>query len=116
KTLQIVIGDTIGTKTIEDLQVGESLTFKLIAPDGQYNIKITDGKTTISRERVALTGEVIGVLDERLSNPSPGITGGIGQKSVFQSTFIYIFLVAVFVAAILLAVENKYRKKLGKMD
>jgi len=115
KTLQIVIGDTIGTKTIEDLAVGESITFRLIAPDGDYNIKITDGTTTISREKVALTGEVIGVLDERLSNPSPGITGSIGNKSLFNNTFVYIFIIAVFVAGILLAVENNYRKKLGKM-
>jgi len=115
KTISIILGESIGTKNIEGLEVGDSVKLRLIAPDGEYNVKITDGKTTISREKVALTGEVIGVLDERLSNPAPGITGGIGQQSIFKSTFIYIFLIAVFVAAILLAVENKYRKKLGKM-
>jgi len=115
KTISIILGESIGTKNIEGLEVGDSIKLKLIAPDGEYNVKITDGKTTISRDKVALTGDVIGVLDERLSNPAPGITGGIGQSSILKSSFIYIFLIAVFVAAILLAVENKYRKKLGKM-
>ena len=115
KTISIILGESVGTKNIDGLEVGDSVKLKLIAPDGDYPVKITDGKTTISRDKVALTGDVIGVLDERMSNPSPGITGSIGQKGVFNNTFVYIFLIAVFVAAILLAVENKYRKKLGKM-
>jgi hypothetical protein len=117
KSIQIVIGETIGTKEV-DLGVGESVTFRLVAPSGDYNIRVSDGKTTITQGGVALTGNVIGVLDNRELSRSP-VTGGInpeGDSGVGNLTktpsrsFVYVFLFVIFGAAILLVIERRYRK------
>ncbi len=112
KTVNIIIGDSVGTRQV-DLFVGESISFKLIGP-GDYNVKITDGTTTISRDKVALTGEVIGFLEQGSDNSGSSITGAIGKKSMLNSSFVYIFVLTIFAAGILLAIERHYRKKLGK--
>ena len=117
KTIQIVIGDTIGTKQL-DLGVGENMSFRLIAPEGTYNLKVTDGKTTINQGGVALTGNVIGILDNRKVSKSPITTGVNGDPPAYgeetvssgNSSVVYTFLFVVFGAAILLAIERNYRK------
>ena len=97
----------------------ESTQFRLLAPDGVYNVKVTDGKNTISQDGVALTGNAIGILDERLTGTNP-LTSTInsGQDNTNNSTainknstLIYLFLVVIAGAAILLAVERRFRKK-----
>lgn len=121
--IYITIGDTTGTKT-PSLNRGESTSYRLIAPEGVYNIKVTDGKTTLNREEVKLTGtgQVIGALDESVSQRS-SITGGISPDKdsnialmsyVKNSKFTYVFILAIFGAMILLAIERQYRKKSGK--
>ncbi|HLF53791.1 MAG TPA: hypothetical protein VI544_01290, partial [Candidatus Nanoarchaeia archaeon] len=121
KSVQIVIGDTIGIKQL-DLDVGESSSFRLIAPEGVYNIKVTDGKTTFTQSGVALTGNVIGILDDKELSRSPltstGVTGeeapyGEDESvSAFKSnSLVYIFLFVLFGAGILLAIEKRFRRK-----
>ena len=114
--IKIIIGNTASDKNI-DLNVGKSLTFRLIAPDGNYDIKIIrNGDTEISRSNVALTGNVIGILDESTSRQS-GITGGLrpDEESNFSplknNLFVYVFVLAVLGAMILLAIERRYKKK-----
>lgn len=124
KTIQITIGDTTGIKEPK-LSIGESVRYRLIAPDGTYQIKVTDGKTTISQGDVQLTGtgRVIGALDERADSAS-GITGispdedseGDLLNQLKRGSFIYIFVLVVFGATILLAIERRYRKKLWGLD
>ena len=115
KTVQIVIGDTVGIKEPK-LDVGKSITFRLIAPEGDYNIRITDGRTSIQRSNVALTGNVIGILDERIAGGNT-LTGGIKPEDdasliyLKNNKFIYIFILVVFGAMILLTIERNYRKK-----
>jgi len=115
RNIQIIIGDTIGVKKVE-LGIGEKIKFRLIAPDGTYNVRVTDGKTSISKSGVVLTGEVVGILDERLSERSP-LTGGIKPGEVSEvfslrkSSFIYVFLVVVLGGIILLTIEKRVRKK-----
>ena len=113
KQIQILIGDSIGIKQ-PSLGVGETVQYRLIAPEGTYNIKITDGVTSISRGNVKLTGEAIGILDDRLNNRAP-ITGSRiddTQNSIIkQNPFVYIFVLMVVGATILLAIERYYRKK-----
>lgn len=115
KDVQILIGDTVGVKET-GLDVGEQLTFRLIAPDGIYNIRITDGKTTLSKSDVALTGNAIGVLDERLGANIP-ITGNppaSDTDSPFSfsrnNLFAYIFVLVLIGAAVLLAIERRYSR------
>ncbi len=115
KNVQILIGESIGSKEV-DLGIGESVSFRLIAPDGTYSVKVTDGKTSLTRSNVALTGNVIGILDERLNERTP-LTVGISPENASDvygfknSTFVYIFVVAVLGAMILLAIERRYRRK-----
>lgn len=121
KDIQIVIGETIGTKKL-DLGIGESVNFRLIAPDGVYNIRVTDGnpKTAITRSEVTLTGKVVGILDEKIASGSTPITGGLrpGEESediysgLKNKNFVYVFLIVIIGAGILLAIERNYRKKL----
>jgi len=120
RTVQIMIGETTGIKEPK-LDVGKKVSYKLVAPDGVYSIRVTDGKTTLTQNEVKLTGtgKVIGALDETPSKRSP-VTGGIRPEdseenilSYFKdSKFIYIFVFVVLGAMILLAIERRYRKKL----
>ncbi len=125
KEIQIAIGSSIGVKSL-NLERGETQSFRLIAPDGVYNIMITDGKTTFFKNEVSLTGKAVGVLDKDIKTDVSGITGVLdsadeengGQQASksnsFKNTFVYIFLIMVGGAAILLTIERIYRKKLEK--
>ncbi len=121
KTIQIIIGETTGIKNPK-LNIGESVSYLLVAPEGNYDIKVTDGKTTLSRSNVQLTGtgNVIGVLDERAGQLS-GITGTLSPEKnsegelfnfVKNNKFIYIFILVIFGAMILLGIERFYRNKI----
>ena len=115
KDVQILIGETVGIKKT-GLDVGEQLSFRLIAPDGVYNIRVTDGKTTLSKSDVALTGNAIGVLDERLGANVP-ITGSPPASNsdnpfsfARNNIFAYAFVLVLVGAAILLAIERRYNR------
>ncbi|MCX8158763.1 MAG: hypothetical protein N3D20_00485 [Candidatus Pacearchaeota archaeon] len=118
KTIQIVIGESIGTKQI-DLGVGEKISFRLVAPSGTYNIKITDGKNTLVQPNVALTGKVIGILDETPLSQSPITTSMDNKDNLYSDnppilrnkTFAYIFIIMVIAGAILIAIERHYRRR-----
>ena len=122
KNIDIIIGDSLGTKKV-DLDAGEQMSFRLIAPDGTYLVKITDGETTYSKASVSLTGNVIGILDKNVAESKGSVTGGlrpesesIGEEtfkdSVRNKSFVYVFILVVVGAAILLAIERRYRKKI----
>jgi len=116
KTIQIIIGDTIGIRN-PDLEIGESISYRLVAPEGAYNIKITDGTTTLVKDGVMLsgtTGKAIGALDERTSDRSP-LTGGIAPDEdedlaimsyLKKSKFIYVFIFVIFAAGIFIAISK----------
>jgi len=120
KTIQIIIGDTIGIRSPK-LEVGEKISYRLVAPIGTYNIKITDGFTTLMKDDVELsgaTGKAIGALDERTSERSP-LTGGIAPDEeedlailsyIKKSKFIYIFMFVILAAGIFLAVAKRIEK------
>tara|TARA_Y100000310_G_C20418257_1_gene685390 strand:- start:27 stop:818 length:792 start_codon:yes stop_codon:yes gene_type:complete len=118
KTIYITIGETTGTKT-PDLNIGKSISYKLVAPEGVYNIKVTDRETTITQGEVTLagTGQAIGAID-RTSSQRSGITGGIASDEdeallsyMKQNKFVYVFVLVIFGAMILLAIERRYRLK-----
>lgn len=120
RTVQITIGETTGNK-YPKLNVGEDISYKLVAPKGTYNIKISDGITTFTQGNVQLTGtgQVIGAIDRTPSKRSP-VTGGIrpdknseeGFLSYMKnSKFTYVFIFVIFGATILLAIEKRFKKK-----
>ena len=125
KPVQVKISDSIGEERQLNLNIGEKTNFRLIASEGNYNIQvISDGKVLFSKTQVHLTGkgftgEIIGALDESISQRA-GITGGISPEgdsdeallSYFKnSKFVYVFVMVIFGAMILLAIERSYRKK-----
>ncbi len=119
ETIQIIIGDTVSPKKV-DLEIGGQISFRLIAPDGTYNVKITDGKTTFTQNDISLTGRVVGVLDEEMEQGGAPFTGGIkpGKENkddtfyyIKRSKFVYVFILIIVGAVILIAVEKAYKKK-----
>jgi hypothetical protein len=122
KKIYITIGETTGVKS-PSLNIGEKVSYRLIAPAGVYNIKITDGQTTLTRSEVRLTGtgQVIGAIDETPASRS-GITGGIKPDESNQNIldnfkinkFVYVFIATVFGAMILLTIEKQYEKRAKK--
>ncbi len=123
KTVQIVIGDSIGTKEV-DLGVGERISFRLVAPAGTYNVRVTDGKTTYATNNIALTGNVIGILDNRQTTTGPLTSGMKTEESPYDEssgsgrsrTIAYVFVIAIFAAAILLVIERRYKKSALKLS
>jgi len=97
KNIQIIIGDTILTKE-SYLDVGEIKKIKLVAPEGTYNIKVSDGEVTISKNNIVLTGNFIGALDEQSSS------------ALNRYPLVWIFLVMLFALFILLTLRKRAEK------
>ncbi|OGJ18222.1 hypothetical protein A3K73_00940 [Candidatus Pacearchaeota archaeon RBG_13_36_9] len=117
-TIDIVIGESYTQQDIE-LDIGEETSFRLVAPDGTYSVKVTDGKTTLSQAGVQLTGisgNVIGILDPNRGEPGPITSGPRGDQTIYGSlrnnTIVWVFILVVVGAAILLAVERGYRRRI----
>lgn len=66
KSIQVGIGNFSEIKNI-NLEYGESISLKLSAPHGEYDVNINDGSSKASFSRVSLTGNVIGVNEFRES-------------------------------------------------
>jgi hypothetical protein len=121
--IYITIGQTTGTKT-PNIKVGDSIVYRLIAPKGVYNIKVTSGETTLIKNGVQLTGtgKVTGALDESIQQGSH-LTGSIRPDSedsegdllgyMKNSKAIYVFIMIIIGAMVLLTIERRYRKKAG---
>ncbi|MBD3247290.1 hypothetical protein GF378_01585 [Candidatus Pacearchaeota archaeon] len=120
RTIQLIIGNTISTKN-PTLGIGESVEYRLVAPQGSYNIKVTDGVSTVTQNQVSLTGtgQAIGAIDERSTQRS-GITGGISPNAeddiailsfMKQGQLVYVFMLVIVGAFILLAIERWYSAK-----
>jgi len=65
KPVQVEIGGELKVVEVERIGVGSTKKFKLYAPDGVYNVKVSDGVNEASRE-IALTGNAIRVKDASL--------------------------------------------------
>lgn len=117
KTVQISIGETKQSKTL-NIPVGEQKEWTLIAPEGVYDIEVTDGETSFSKKNIQLygTGNVIGAIDEGLIGYS-----GFGTTPVedIEDSFIsldklpiaIVFVLVVFGLGILIAIERVTRHR-----
>ncbi len=120
KTVQIMIGDKVIPQTV-NIDIDEAKDIRLVAPSGDYDIRITDGENSLSKQNVHLTGtgQVIGALDEDISGGSalgtardPDIADKFLVPSKLPVTFI--FVGAVFGLGILLAIERFLQRKVKK--
>lgn len=116
KQIQIIIGNDITPQTVS-VGVGKTKRLKLVAPEGNYDIKVTDGENSFTKKAVSLTGtgNVIGAYDESLL--SGGIIGKVddpeGEKffSGKKLPLALIFVGAVFIIGILFFIERRLVKK-----
>ena len=120
KTIQITIGDNVNSYA-QNIGVGKEKILKLISPEGFYDIKVTDGETTISRQNIQLygTGNVIGAIDSELvcytgfanlADPE-NVQNSSASAKKFPSTII--FIIAVVFLAILVFIERKLSSARG---
>ena len=116
KQIQIIIGDDITPQTVS-VGIGKTKTLKLVAPEGNYDIKVTDGENTFTKKAVSLTGtgNVIGAYDESLL--SGGIIGGtddLDAEKFFSGNKLplaLVFVGAIFVIGILFFIQRRLSKK-----
>ena len=117
REITILIGEEVSTHRL-NLGVGKSKSYKLLAPEGRYDIQVSDGEKTITQRNVHLTGtgQVIGALDEDILSDSP--LGGPRDPGTFDKFFAssrtivaLVFIGAVFGLGVLLLIQRRLRKK-----
>ena len=101
-----------------NIKVGDEKTWRLMAPEGAYDIRVTDGEKVLNRQNVQLfgTGNVIGAVDEEivgtgLLGASPNLEDGQRDFSLSKLPLTLVFIGAVFGLAVLLGVQRYYAKK-----
>ncbi len=99
KTIEINIGDEV-RKLELDIKVGEERRFNLKAPEGEYDITVTDGLDTTKRT-LLLTGSAISINDLK----------GLNIFTDYWLIWIFVIIILVLVVIVMLI---KYRKK-GKI-
>ncbi len=62
KAIQVKINDIVEIINPE-LDTGQEKKYELAAPDGEYSVAVTDGKSSLSNAGVALTGEAVSVRE-----------------------------------------------------
>lgn len=116
RTVQILIGEKVISQK-QYIEIGDYKEIKLVAPDGNYNVQVSDGVNSIVKQDVYITGtgRVIGALDQELVDNQP-ILGGArdsNSESFFSTknfSVAFIFIGAVFGLFVLLAVEKLMHK------
>ncbi len=83
-----------------DLELGESVEFKLTGTGEEYSIKVSDGNNEISEGGIVLTGNAIGVKEV-----GEGISLGL------KTPIVWIFLIIILGAGILFLFRNIFKKK-----
>lgn len=99
KAVQIAIGNEVEIRQL-DLDIGKSTRFRLLAPDGNYRVAITDGTTKLSKSDVSLTGNVIGVMSVMKK-------GNI----IIRYPVVWLFLIMVFGMFIILLLGRLKKKR-----
>lgn len=120
RTVQIVIGDFVESKEVK-LGIGQSTTLKLVAPDRTYNIEITDGRNTIRKEDVYLTGKAVAIFSEEEQGSTlitgvenPEETTQSLKEAIKQSKLALTFIFAVFALFILIVLQRLKEEKKRK--
>jgi len=103
KAIQVKIGETL--QVINDkIGLGEQKKYSVVAPDGNYDIMITDGIKSVLNEGLSLTGKAISVKEI--------------EKSFFSKTksFVWVFLIIVLGLFIFVSGKRIIQKKFVLSD
>jgi len=98
KAVQVSIGEIPDVQNL-GLDLGESKKFRLAAPDGAYNVKITDGDSELSINEVTLTGKIVGIKEMK------GKLDFTGKYPVIW--ILLIIIVGIFVLLLLQRISKK---------
>ena len=105
----------------QNIPIGEEKIWILVAPEGVYNIEISDGITQFTKNNVHLnsptTGNAIGAMSNEFYGT--GLASGVTDPDNQDKSYIsmnkvpvaIVFIGAVFGLFILLFIERKLRKK-----
>lgn len=93
--VEIRIDDVTDVRNVENLGVGESKLYRLLAPDGKYEIGVNDGSESKNLGSASLTGRTVSIKD----------IGGSLMKNI-----IWLVIIVVLLALSVLVVYF-YRKK-----
>jgi len=99
KRISISIGEHYETALVT-LDIGQTKQIRLTAPDGKYNVKISDGteENTFEKE-VSLTGNVI------------GLESIMGKSFLNKYPLIVLFFIAIVIVAIIVFILKIIKKK-----
>jgi len=113
KPVQVIIGSK--TEIINPyLEINGKTDYKLLAPDGVYNVKVTDGEKTIMQNDLQLTGDIISIASTEDIESSP-ITAGRGysenESSLERYRIAWIFVAVIFALFVLMLIQNFIKNK-----
>jgi len=98
KGIEVVLNGKPFVKKI-NLGLGESREFKLTGSNEEYNIKVSDGETEISRSSVMLTGHAVSVNAVNEKGKGSG------------SPIVWIFVILILGIGLLFLFRNVFKKK-----
>jgi len=97
KAIQVKIGSVVEIISTE-LEIGEEKEFVIAAPDGDYDIEVTDGSTSVSDKGISLTGNAINIK---------GAGMGFFSRNKMMAWIFLIFVMGMFVFVALRKVVRK---------
>lgn len=97
KDIEIELNGKPFVKNI-NLELGESTSFKLTGSEGDYNVKVSDGFTELSKTGVSLTGRVVSVKD-------------VGEELVLTSPIFWIFFFIILILILLFLFRSVFKKR-----
>jgi len=97
KPIEITIGNETKVENVY-LDIGESVIFELTAPDGEYEISVSDGEASQTLGIAALTGRAISIRE-----PS--------QAGIFSGSLLWIWIILILIAAGVVVYLLRKRKK-----
>jgi len=83
-----------------NLNLGESTEFKLTGAEGEYDVKVSDGESEISRSGILLTGRAIGVQEIKE-----------GANIALNRPVVWIFLIIILGGGAFFLVRSMRKKK-----
>lgn len=102
-TINITIGNTTQTLQLLNIEVGEQRKFSLKAPNGEYDVQVSDSNEN-TQKTLLLTGKAVSIND----------MAGIGLLSRYP--FVWVFMLIVFGCFVLVFTFKFFKSKTSKYE
>ncbi len=87
KSVQVKIGDIVELIN-DEIGLGEEKKYEIVAPDGDYNVIVTDGTDSFTSEGVGLTGRAIAIRE---------VERGFFERSKFLAWAFLLLVLGMFI-------------------